>query len=321
MEGVLGLALAGLSALASNVGFLLRHRGAVAAPPVDARHPMRSAVDLFRSRWWTIGYALAVVAYVFHAGALALVAISAVQAVLAGGIALMAVIAERFFGFKLGARQWLGVGLAALGLLGLALTADVREGQASAEYSAAAMVGFEAAMAGVSLGLLLACRGERRPSQVGVLLAVVAGLLFTFTHVAFKAGSGRRDVGINGVLASPHPYLALAGAVVAFFVSARSLQIGPAVAVIAVTAIAGNASAIAAGIIVFGDPLGSSPTEMAFRTLAFALVVGAATLIPAPTRARRRVHAPRLRRLTARAAPRAPRSPAATTGNQPPGSP
>ncbi len=71
----------------------------------------------------------------------------------------------------------------------------------------------------------------------------------------------------------------------AFFASARSLQIGPAVPVIAVTAIAGNASAIPAGIIVFGDPLGSEALTVVVRTVAFLLVVAAAALIPAPVRA------------------------------------
>jgi multidrug transporter EmrE-like cation transporter len=320
MEGIVGFVLAGLSALATNVGFLLRHRGAVAAPAVEARHPIRSAVGLFRQKWWSIGYGLAAVAYVFHAGALALVAISAVQAVLAGGIALMAVIAERFFGFHLGLRQWLGVCLAALGLVGLAVTADVREGQASAEYSATAMVAFEGGIAAVSAGLLLVCCGGRQRPQAGVMLAVAAGLLFTFTHVAFKAGSGRLDTSIDGLVGSPHPYLALAGAVVAFFVSARSLQLGPGVAVIAVTAIAGNASAIVAGIAVFGDSLGSTSMEMALRSLAFVLVVAAATLIPAPTRTRRRRKERDADPLTRGARRRARPSLAATAGSPSPGS-
>ena len=56
MTLLLGLVLAGLSALVTQVGFLLRHRGAVAAPDVDMRRPLRSVAGLFRSRWWTIGY-------------------------------------------------------------------------------------------------------------------------------------------------------------------------------------------------------------------------------------------------------------------------
>jgi hypothetical protein len=50
MTLLVGLFLAGLSALTSQVGFLLRHRGAVHAPDVDVRHPLASAVGLFRSK-------------------------------------------------------------------------------------------------------------------------------------------------------------------------------------------------------------------------------------------------------------------------------
>ena len=281
----LGLLLAGLSALVSQVGFLLRHRGAVAAPDVDVRHPARTTAALFRSKWWSIGYALAVVAYMLHVGALTLAAMSLVQAVLAGGIVVLGVVAERFFGFQLERRQWAGVFLTATGLALLALTGEARSGQDSADYSVVAMLGFEAALAAIGVVLILSCRGQRRKSHHGVLLGLSAGLLFTITHVAVKALSGKVDTTVAEVLLSPYLYVAILGGVAAFFASARSLQIGPAVPVIAVTSIAGNASAIPAGVIVFGDPLGSHALEVVVRVCAFLLVIVAAALIPAPTRA------------------------------------
>jgi drug/metabolite transporter (DMT)-like permease len=281
----LGLALAALSALITQVGFLLRHRGAVDAPDVDARHLWRSAVGLFRSKWWTIGYALAVVAYLLHVGALAFAALSLVQAVLAGGLVILGVVAERFFGFELRRRQWVGIGLTAAGLAMLALTGEARSGQESANYSVAAMLTFEAALAALGVALILCCRHERASSHSGILLGLSAGLLFTITHVAVKALTGKIDTTVGEVLLSPYLPVAVLGGIVAFFASARSLQIGPAVPVIAVTSVAGNASAIPAGIIVFGDPLGSHTLEVVVRLLAFVLVIAAAALIPAPTRA------------------------------------
>ena len=281
----LGLVLAGLSALVTQVGFLLRHRGAVAAPEVELRHPLRSAIALFRSRWWTIGYALAIVAYVLHVGALTLAAMSLVQAVLAGGLVVLAVVAERFFGFELERRQWLGLLLTSLGLAMLAITGEARSGQESANYSVVAILAFEAALASIGVALVVSCNRGRAKAHHGILLGLAAGLLFTTTHVAVKALSGKIDAGITEIVFSPYLYVAMAGGVVAFFASARSLQIGPAVPVIAVTAIAGNASAIPAGIIVFGDPLGSEALTVAVRTVAFLLVVAAAALIPAPVRA------------------------------------
>jgi drug/metabolite transporter (DMT)-like permease len=282
---ILGLGLSFLSALASNVGFLFRHRGAVDAPEVDASHPLRSAIDLFRSKWWTIGYGFAIVAYGLHVAALGLAPLSIVQAVLAGGLVLLGVLAERFFGFELGRREWTGITLTAVGLAFLALTGDARSGQESANYSVPAMIAFESALVGIGTILLLSHRVERARESRGVLLGLAAGLLFTVTHIAVKALSGRVDVGAADVLLSPYLLLAILGGVVAFFASARSLQIGPPVPVIAITSIAGNASAIPAGIVVFGDPLGGDAAEVAMRSLAFLLVVFAAALIPAPHRA------------------------------------
>ncbi|MDP1849059.1 MAG: hypothetical protein Q8K79_14800 [Solirubrobacteraceae bacterium] len=118
----MGLLCALLSALGTNLAFLLKYKGAVAAPDVDMRHPLRSAADLFRSKWWSIGWAVAVVAFALHVAALTLAPLSLGQAVLAGGLVFLAVLADRFFGFQLGRRQWAGIGLVAASLTVLTLT-------------------------------------------------------------------------------------------------------------------------------------------------------------------------------------------------------
>ncbi len=68
-------------------------------------------------------------------------------------------------------------------------------------------------------------------------------------------------------------------------VSARSLQIGKAVPVIAVTSVAANVCTIAAGPIVFAEPLPDDTFGFTVRILAFALVICAAALTPAPVAA------------------------------------
>ena len=279
---LLGLALTLASAFTTNLGFLLRHRGAVAAPDVDVRHPLRSAVGLFRSKWWTVGYVLAAIAYGLHVAGLALAPLSIVQAVLAGGLVLLGVIAERWFGFHLGRREWTGVVLASIGLATLTLTAGGETGGKSSDYSLAAMLAWESALVGIGTLLILAHRTQRHDSRKGILLGVAAGLLFTVSHVAVKAATGMGSDLVDGI---PFVLIALAAGICAFFASARSLQIGEGVAVIAVTSIASNASSIPAGIVVFGDPLGEGAGTIALRCAAFLLVVAAATLIPGPTRA------------------------------------
>src|SRR5947209_11667983 len=105
----LGIFLAVLCALATNVGFLCKYRGACAAPDVSWRHPLRSGIDLWRQRLFAIGMLVAIVAWILHVGAMSLAPLSVVQAVIAGGLVFLTVLAERYFCFSLGRRQWCGV--------------------------------------------------------------------------------------------------------------------------------------------------------------------------------------------------------------------
>jgi multidrug transporter EmrE-like cation transporter len=278
-----GLICALLSALGTNLAFLFKHRGAIAAPDVDMRHPLRSAIDLFRSKWWSIGWGVAAVAFALHVAALTLAPISIGQAVLAGGLVFLAVLAERFFGFELGRRQWIGIGLVAVSLSALTLT-GAGEGGARSGYSLAGMIIFEAIAVGVGVLLALSHLIERIPVQRGVLLGIAAGLGFGISDVAIKALSGDLDNGPVGLL-SPWSVIIVTAAVFSFFASARSLQIGDGVAVIAVTSVAANLSTILAGLAVFGDRLGNDPLVVGVRIAAFALILVGAALIPAPVRA------------------------------------
>ena len=278
-----GLVCALLSALGTNLAFLFKHRGAVAAPAVDMRHPLRSAGDLFRSRWWSIGWAVAAVAFALHVAALTLAPISIGQAVLAGGLVFLAVLAERFFGFELGRRQWTGIGLVAVSLALLTLTGG-GGGKAHSGYALAGMIIFESIAVGVGLLLVLSHLIERIPAQRGVLLGIAAGLGFGISDVAIKALSGDLDSGPGGLL-SAWSVVIVTAAVFSFYASARSLQIGDGVAVIAVTSVAANLSTIIAGLVVFGDRIGSDPLVVGVRLAAFALVLVGTALIPAPVRA------------------------------------
>ena len=278
-----GLICALLSALGTNLAFLFKYKGAVAAPDVDMRHPLRSAIDLFRSRWWSIGWGVAAVAFALHVAALTLAPISIGQAVLAGGLVFLAVLAERFFGFELGRRQWIGIGLVAVSLALLTLTGG-GGGKANSGYSLAGMIVFEGIAVGVGGLLVVSHWIERIPVQRGVLLGIAAGLGFGISDVAIKALSGDLDAGPIGLL-SPWSVVIVTAAVFSFYASARSLQIGDGVAVIAVTSVAANLSTIVAGLAVFGDRLGNDPLVIVVRLAAFALILVGAALIPAPVRA------------------------------------
>ena len=281
----LGILLSLVCAFATNVGFLLKHRGACAAPDVSLRHPIASALGLFRSKWFAIGLLVAIVAWVFHVGALALAPLSLVQALISGGLVFLTVIAERYFGCHVGIRQWAGVGLTALGLVLLAVTLP-GGGGAHSSYSLAAMIVFESALLALGTFLVLSPRLGSHEHH-GVMLGTAAGILFGVSDVAIKALTG--TVGSDGVtgLLSPWLITCIAASVIAFFASARGLQKGEAVPVITLTSAAANVTAISGGILVFGDPMPKDLLGIVIQSFAFVLVIVAAALTPAPVRAAR----------------------------------
>jgi drug/metabolite transporter (DMT)-like permease len=280
---ILGLILALASALGTSVAFLFKHRGAVLAPPIRARHPLGSAAGLFRSKWFAVGWIVAILAWGLHVGALALAPLSVVQAVLSGGLVFLAVFAERFFGFHLGRRQWIGVTITAAGLVVIGLTGGGANRPQRA--SLAALIAVEAAIFALGAALVRISTRRHLPDRTeGLLLGAAAGALFGVSDVAIKYLT-KAPAGPLGGLVSPWTLTALMAAVIAFYASARSLQIGQGVEVIALTSVAANLAAIIGGILVFHEPIGSGPFAITARFLAFCLVIGGAALMPAPMRA------------------------------------
>jgi hypothetical protein len=163
---------------------LFKQRGAVLAPPIRARYPLRSAGDLFRSKWFAVGWVVSLAASGLHVGALSVAPLSTVQAVLSGGLVFLAVLAERWFGFHLGARQWMGLTITASGLVIIGLTGT---GQSAHHYSLAALIAVESFVLALGAGLVW-ISSHRSVAQRGaaLLLATAAGVLFGVSDVAIK---------------------------------------------------------------------------------------------------------------------------------------
>jgi multidrug transporter EmrE-like cation transporter len=280
----LGILLALACAFVANLGFFYKYRGANSVAQVEVRHPLRSIRTLFSSKWFTIGMIVATASWVLHVAALALAPMSVVQVALAAGVVLIAVMADRMFGFKVGPRQWLGLWLMAAGLVLLGLTLPAMHG-AHSQFSDPAMISFEAGLFGLGGLLIMGPRMGGPVEHHGVMLGGAAGILFGVSDTSIKALTG--ILGAHGplaVLISPWIAVAVLASILAFYASARGLQDGEAVPVIAVTGTAANIAGIAGGIIVFGDPMPGSALGIVFQSLAFVLVLVAAALMPAPVR-------------------------------------
>jgi drug/metabolite transporter (DMT)-like permease len=283
----IGILLALLCAFASNLAFLYKHRGCSTACAVDIRHPLRTAVSLWSQRYFALGMLVGLGAWLLHVAAISLAPLSVVQAVLSGGLVLLAVMADRLFGFSVGPRQWWGLAMTGVGLILLGITLPASHG-ASSSFSVTAMVAFEAGLFGLGALFIMGPRLGGPAEHHGIMLAAAAGILFGVCNIGVKALTGIvGDGGAVGVILSPWTWVALTGSAAAFYASARSLQDGDAIPVIAITGTAANIATIAGGIVVFGDPIPNDTFGIVLQATAFVLVIVASALTPAPVRAAR----------------------------------
>jgi drug/metabolite transporter (DMT)-like permease len=272
----MGIALALVCAAVTQLGFLCKHRGAAHAPLVDPRRPLRSARSLFASKWFAIGMGVALAAWLLHVAALATAPLSTVQAVMSTGVVMLAVFGAKVFGHVVGARQWAGVAMTAIGLALLVLTLPSPDGH-GAGFAFSGMVAFELGTLALGTLLIAAPKLGAPAHHHGALLGGAAGVLFGVSDVALKALTGAD--GIAALLVSPWIPVAALASVLAFLASARGFQEGDAVPVIACTSTAANLTCIVGGIVVFGDALAAG-LLLVIQLAAFALVAAASLLTP-----------------------------------------
>ena len=223
---------------------------------------------------------VAAVAWILHVAAMTLAPLSDVQVVLAAGVVLVGVMADRMFGFRVGRRQWLGLALTAAGLIAFALTVPAVRGSHST-FSPAVMIAFEAGLCAIGAVLIAGPRAGAPSHHHGTMLGAASGLLFGVSDISIKALTGIASAhGALGIITSPWLALTLGASVVAFYASAKSFQDGEAVPVIAVTTAAANLSAIAGGVLVFGDPMPGGAFGLLAQGLGVMAILLAAAMMP-----------------------------------------
>jgi drug/metabolite transporter (DMT)-like permease len=272
----IGLGLAAAAALMTNLAALLKHRGCQHAQPVRISRPLGSLRGLATSPWFAAGWSLAALAWFVHVAALSMAPISLVQAVLAGGAVTLAVLSQRLFGERVERRQWLALGLGGGGLALLAARLPHFHG-ADAGFTLAGIASFEGGLVLLAAGIALGHRAERLAEQRGVLLAVLAGLLFALAGIAIKALTGGAG---SWPLVASLVILTLACGALAQYTAVAALQSGGAIETIGLMGIIANATQIIGGILVFGDPLSPSPLGIALQISALAMVCFSALLLP-----------------------------------------
>ncbi|MCU0308481.1 MAG: DMT family transporter [Thermoleophilia bacterium] len=276
-ELLLGLVLAVASTVVLDVGYLFQQRDAARLPPIRIAHPMAAARGLLRARGWVLGVGLTAVGFALYVVALTFADISLVQAAAASGVALLALIAARFFGARLTRWEWTGVAVATLGLLAIGLSLIGHDDSGRERASVAGVLAWIVPSAIVAL--LLLSPPAARLGPAGALGGLGAGLLFGAADVATKGLMVTADTTAAGIAASPFIYALIALYGLGFVAQQLAFQRGEAVASIGVMVAATNVSPIIAGVWVFGDPLPDDPLGLTLRLGGFALAIAGSVML------------------------------------------
>ena len=272
-----GALLALAAALALNGSYLLQHAGSRRLSAVDPRHPLSTLGSLLRAPVWTVGAVLGMTGWALHLGAMRDAPLSLVQAFVAGGLALAVPMAALGLRRRLRAGELRALAVMVLALLGLAY--GLRADGAHGGFSPPALGLWMGALAAGAAGLAWGAGGARRPAALGF----AGGLLYGAADLALKAVTGLG--GLEAAVGSPWLWAALAATAGAFFCFQRGLQGDAPLVVIALMTAATNAGSIAGAFVVFGDPLGRTPSLALLHGAALVLVVVAAFRL-APAQAR-----------------------------------
>jgi hypothetical protein len=266
----LALILTIVSACAQNLGYLWQHDVAASLPPLSLRRPIASLRSLLEQRRWLLGFGVQVGGFVLYVIALALAPLSLVQATAAGGIGILALMVARITHVPLTRLERIGalVSVVGLALLGLSLVRSHGGGSGASYAWVAVWLAASAVAAGLCVTLLATAIGR------GPAWGIASGILFAAGDIATK-------MAVSGGLTNIAFFLCL----IVFYgagtaVLQAAFQRGGALTTAGLSTLMTNALPIAAGMVLFHEPLPSGWVG-ALRICAFAAVVAGAVLLGA----------------------------------------
>jgi hypothetical protein len=264
---VIGLVLALATAAAFNWSWVAQHSITSQLPRLELRRPMWSLKLLFAQRRWLVAFVVGIVGWVFYVVALRLAPLSLVQSVSAGGLGLLGVFAQRASGESLPRREWIGIGMAIVGLIFLSVS--LADASTHAQHGSWFTLGLWFVLSCVAVLVFL---GPIAPLLApGAAWGISAGLMYAAADVGTKAA-----VGGGLFLLVILPVWACHG--LAFTIIQMGFQRGRALATAGLSSFCTNALPIAGGILVYHEHVPGGALGV-LRVLAFAcIVVGAAAV-------------------------------------------
>jgi hypothetical protein len=267
---VIALGLAAVSTTLTNLAYLREHDAAAALPCLSMRRPLHSVHLLWTNRSWLRGFAMESSGFALYAAALALAPLALVQSIGAGGIGVLGYVSSRMSGRPLGIRRGTGVALSIIGLLALAVSL-AKSSSAGTNGSDATIFLWLGASALAAGGALWIGRATRAAAAAQ---GIAGGVLFSIGDISTKLAT---DGGTR--------FAFVITLIIGYTLGTSLLQVGyqrgGALTVAGLATLMTNALPIAAGTIVFHEPVPSGVLGAA-RVLAFAAVTAGAILLATP---------------------------------------
>jgi len=265
----IGLVLALISAIAVNWAYTREHAAASTLPPLSPRHPVRTMRTVARNRAWLVGFAVETAGWLAYVAAVRLAPLALVQAVGAGGIAVLALLGSRFRPGRLPRHEQIAVLTALLGLLLLALSLSASEEAGEPPGAIPALI-WLGGCGGFAAFLIV--------SHTRLSRAAILGLA---SGVLFAAGDISTKLVVQGGI-----WLAALVALFACYAGGTTVlqsafQHGKALTAAGIATLTTQAIPIAAGLVLFDEPLPDG-VPGGLRIASFALLVLGAAFLANP---------------------------------------
>jgi hypothetical protein len=267
----IAFALALLSTTLTSLAYLREHTAAAALPALSLRRPRQSLRLLLTDRGWLLGFAMESGGFLLYAAALALAPLALVQSIAAGGIGLLAFLSVRLTGGRLGSRRLIGVVVAVLGLVALAISlanGSGGEGHSGSTLAVLVWILGTAVLAGSVIVL-------GRPTLGSAVANGLAGGLF------FSVGDISTKLATQGGARIAFVVPLILGYTLGTTLLQLGYQAGAALTVAGLATLLTNVLPILAGTIGLEEPVPSGALG-ALRVLAFVAVTVGAVLLARP---------------------------------------
>jgi hypothetical protein len=236
--------------------------------------------NLVRHPGWLLGVLASLAGLGTHIGALSIGQIAAVQPVLVLELPVAVVASSVAFRVRLTRRDWLAVGLLAVGLALFVFALSPRGGTTTGVPGPTWAVGL-----GVLLGVMALAAGvgwQCRQDLRAALLGIAAGVGYGTTAVLFSTAGATAVHGATAVLTTWQAYAAVAIGLASFYLLQNSLAAGLLVATEPGLTLANPLVAVTWGLAVFGEQARTGAWLVVSITGGVVLVAGVALLGRSP---------------------------------------